>query len=362
VAQFIDLRYKSKVESDPLNKRFKDITGPCVLYGFRFQKGTAAFKVSLIKSGYDVSAAISPSGAKVEEDADLIDALTIDPNPDPAVTRIDSIYMIYEYGTHTAVATYIVVPGNAGTGNAAPNPNPLTHTLLGYINVMPNSVDLKDPDSFNPLAYGLNQLEVSGPSFFHGPVVFDKPVTFSDGTVGGGTPGGTGSARVVRLPVAMVATTGQKQVTLPQKYTVGSNAIFFFVDWVPQSPDVYFEVNNTTIEFHDAFKGGELLWAYWFQDLNLYTLPPHDHNDLYYQKSEIDQRRMRYFQDTMNGPTGRTLTHNLGNQNYVIAAITPTSRTTDVGQISVERRDNDMIVYNSGGYRGSFDLTYFVKT
>jgi hypothetical protein len=370
VTQSIDIRFRDKVESNPVNTRFRDISGPCVLSGFRLIKGTTAFAISLSKDGFANSIAISPSGSRVSEDADLINILTVAPNTDTSITRVDSIYLVYVYGTNESVANYIVVPGQAGTSVPGVNPNPLTSLLLGYIHVPPNSVDLVFAECFDPIPYGFSLLEVAGPAKFHGTAVFDKPVTFSglvtfeDGTTAnGGTGGSAGSSAVARMANPIAATLGQTQVMLPSKYTPNTNSIFVFVDWVLQSPNIYLELNETTISFYEPLKGGEQIYAYWFQQLTLYEVAPHNHDDRYYTKAQEDAKAIHYFEDYMAGITGRTLTHNIGNAaNYVILGIVPTTRSTDVGNISVDQRANDIIVYNTGSYVGPFTLSYIMKT
>jgi hypothetical protein len=371
VTQNIDMRFRDKVESNPVNIRFRDISGPCVLTGFRSIKGTAAFAITLSKDGFSHSVAISPSGSRVSEDTDLVNIVSVAPNTDVSVSRVDSIYLVYVYGTHEAVASYIVVPGQAGTSVPGANPNPLTHLLLGYIHVPPNSVDLVFNECFEPVKYGFSKLNVAGESRFYETVVFDKPVTFNglvtfeDGTSSGGGSGGGGgpSSAIARMQNPIIAAVGQTQFNLPSKYTPGTNSLFVFVDWVLQSPDIYLELNDTTISFYEALKGGEKVWAFWFQSLTLYQVAPHNHDDLYYTKQQIDTKSIHYFQDFMAGITGRILVHDIGNAaGYVILGITPTTRSTDVGDISVDKRANDIIVYNTGSYTGAFELSYILKT
>jgi hypothetical protein len=369
VTQTIDVRYRDKVESSPLNTRFSDITGPCVLAGFRFVKGPSAFTVNLSRDGFLNSIAITPSGARVMESTDLISAITVTANPDAVNARKDGIYLLYIYGTNEAVATYVVVPGQQGTTTPNPNPNPLTYLLLGYINVPPNNVDLVFPECFAHIPYGFAKLDVSGPAHYHGPAVFDQPVifnalvTFENGSTDGGSGGGGGTpTALVRLPYPMIATIGQTSFTLPSAYTPATNSLFVFVDWVLQSPDMYLEQNATTFVFYDALKGGEAVYAFWFKNLTVYEVAPHNHDDRYYTKTQEDAKAVRYFQDNMAGPTGRTLTHNLGTLNYVILGIVPTTRSLAVGDISVDKNINTIVVYNAGSYTGAFDLSYIVKT
>lgn len=367
MTQKVDMGYKDKVESSPVNTRLRDIVGgACVLRGFRLQKGSAPFTVSLVRDNFVDSAAITPSGTRVTEDADLTNVLTINFNADPANVRIDSIYMVYSYGAQNATASYTVVEGVAGSGAAAPNPNLTTHTLLGYVTVPANNVDLTSGSCVS-VPYGLAGLEVAGESKFHGDATFDKPVTFSstvtfsDGTTGGG--GGTGStgnaSQMDRLSSPIMAAPGQKTFTLTSSYVPNTKTLFVFVDWVPQPPTMFAEDSTTTFSFYDGLKGGEKVWAFWIQDINLYTMVPHNHDDRYYTKQEIADRGPKFFSSTFNGTVGQVLTHSLGTTDYYIASVVPTTFTTDVGNISTAKDVNTITVYNTGSYRGTFDLVYF---
>lgn len=367
MTQKVDMGFKDKVESAPVNTRLLDIAGgSCVLRGFRLVKGDAPFTVTLSRGNFTTSAAITPSGARVTEDTDLTNVLSVSFNSDPSQIRIDSIYLVYTYGTENATASYAVVEGIVGSNAPAPNPNVLTHTLLGYVNVPPNSVDLLT-SSFTSVPYGFAKLDVAGESNFHGPAIFEEPVTFldtatfSDGSTGGsGGAGATGEASMMdRLANPIIATPGMTDVTLPSEYTPATKTLFVFVDWVLQPPTVYLEVDSTHFRFYDALKGGEKVWAFWIQNINLFTMVPHDHDDRYYTKQEIADRGMKVFQSTFNGTDGRVLTHNLGTLGYVVCPPTPTTLTTNVGDISVTKDLNEIRVYNSGTYRGTFDLVYF---
>jgi hypothetical protein len=371
VTQNIDMRFRDKVESSPINTRFRDVTGACVLTGFRFIKGSSAFTVTLSKDGYAYSAAIAAGGSRISEDTDLINVVTVTPNTDPTIARADSIYLVYVYGTNEAVASYIVVPGITGSSVPAANPNPLTHLLLGYIHVPPNSIDLVFAECFDHIPYGFSKLQVAGPSYFHETAVFDKPVTFNslvtfeDGTsTGGGSGGGGGTpAAIARLPFPFIATVGQTEVTLPSKYTLGTNSLFVYVDWVLQSPEIYFELNDTKFVFYEALKGGESIWAFWFQQLTLYEVAPHNHDDRYYTRTQMDEKAIHYYSDFMAGVTGRIVVHNFGGAaNYVVISVIPTTRALDVGAVSVEKRADDIIVYNTGTYTGAFEVTLLPKT
>jgi hypothetical protein len=45
----------------------------------------------------------------------------------------------------------------------------------------------------------------------------------------------------------------------------------------------------------------------------------------------------------------------------VITSIVPTDKAADVGDLSVEKQADQMIVYNTGTYRGKFDISFYMK-
>lgn len=362
MAQIIDIKYQEKAQSKPLNKRFVDITGPSVLNGFRIQKGTTDFTIGFLRGGYNSSVAITPSGARVEETTDLLDRVTV--NPNMAVSgspRVDSVFLKYVYGTTTAEAEYVVVEGGSVP---PPNPNVNTHLLLGYVYVHPNAQPIRNGDIIS-VPYGFNRLEVAGQSFFHGTAEFDGKVVFKgevDFLGGGGSGGGTGSPSFVEhLPIPFVASSGQTEFTLPSPYTMGTQTLFVYVNGELAPPSTWQEVSNTKFRFYEPFKGGEKIGAFWYKSISLYTPASHNHDDLYYRKYEIAQRAVRYATDFFAGSNGRSISHFLGDLNYHVISVIPVEKTNNVGEISVEKRDMEIIVYNSGSYRGKFDLSYIVK-
>lgn len=366
MAQKIDIAYRDKAKSEPLNTRFRDITGPSVLRGFRLQLGSGNYTVTLSRAEYLSSVAIAPSGVKVEESTDLHDIVSVDPNTNTSGSpRIDSLYLVYQFGPNSGAATYVVIKGS---DVAAPNPNPNTHLLLGYITVRPNSYPLQSAD-LQSTPYGFSQLNVSGKSNFSGTATFEKgvtfkgPVTFMDGTSGGsGGGGGGGSAFIKRLPSPIISSAGQQTFTLPFEYSMNANALFVFVDGDQIDPSKYQEVSTKEFRFHDPLPAGKSVWVFAYSGINLYRAGEHNHDELYYRKWEIANKSVRYVTDYFNGSSGRTIKHYLGHQNYVIMSITPVQKTADVGIISAERRDDEIIVYNTGTYKGKFDLTYMLET
>lgn len=361
MAQNIDIRYQEKAKSEPINKRFADITGPSVLQGYRLQKGNSDFTVSLLRGGFNNSIAITPSGAKVTETVDLIDKVTIIANGlAGGLPRVDSIFLRYQFGTNEAVADYIVIPGS---NTPVSNPNVQTHLLLGYVYVYPNDAPLKAGD-FVSIPYGFNNLEIAGKSLFHGEAEFDKKVTFRGAVEflgGGGTSGESNDTFIERLASPIVATEGQVEFTLPSSYTMFTQTLYVYKNGKLMPPSEWRETTNLKFSFYDPLVAGDEVWAMWYRGISIYTPAEHDHDDLYYRKYEIASRSIRYATDFFAGSSGRTVSHYLGNKNYVVVSVIPIEKSNSVGEITVEKRENEIIVYNSGSYRGQFDLTYMVK-
>lgn len=362
MAQIIDIKYQEKAKSQPLNRRFLDITGPAVLAGFRLQKGNTDFTISLMRGGYTSSVGITPSGARIEETSDLLDRVTVRPNDlASGLARVDSVYLRYIYGTLEAVADFVVIEGS---NVPAPNPNNKTHLLLGHIHVQINNAPIREQD-ITSVPYGFNKLEVAGSSTFHGPSTFEGKVKFlgdvefPDG-VGPGSGGGS-SSLIESLPMPIVATEGQTDFTLPFSYTMGTRTLFVYVNGDLIPPSEWSEVNNKTFRFYAPLTAGAKVWAWWYRGLNLYTPNDHNHDDLYYRKFEIAQRAVRHATDYFSGPNGRSIMHYLGTKEYVVVSVVPTEKTNAVGDISIEKRNDEIVVYNSGSYRGTFDITYMIK-
>ena len=364
MTQYIDLEFRERATSAPLNKRFRDITGPTVLSGYRLALGSSDFSVSLVRGEYSSSIAISPSGARIEEDDDILDAVLIEPNDlNEGNPRTDSIYLVYQFGTENAVASYQVVPGRGGEATPAENPNPNTHLLLGYVNVPPMGAAPKQSD-LESVRLGIHTLEVANSSTFHGPasfedeVVFHAPVKFLDRTTGADDPN---ASFVEKLSYPIIAKPGQQEFTLPTPYTPKTNSLQVYLDWLPQPISEYDESSSTTFKFHDPLKGGEKVWAIWYRNISFYRPEQHNHDQLYYRKNEVNNRSLHHIEDYFGGPDGRVLKHYLGTTNYVVIPPVPTDKAADIGEISVEKRPNEIIVFNSGTYRGKFDLAFYVK-
>ena len=55
---------------------------------------------------------------------------------------------------------------------------------------------------------------------------------------------------------------------------------------------------------------------------------------------------------TFAGTRGQTVTHNLGNTNYVVNVSATADTGGDMGDVYISRAANAFTVYNTGGYRG----------
>ena len=364
MAQYIDTRYRARATSDALNKRFGNITGPSVLQGFRIFKGSIDFTISLMSGGYKSNVAITPSGAQVEETNDLINVLQVAPNGSGSgEPRIDSVYLVFEYGVEDKQASYKIIQGTPG--NSAENPNKKTHLLLGYVYVYPNNQTLRDVDIIS-VPLGFSHLNVSGYSTFSGEASFEEDVTFKGNVTfeqGGGSGGSSGPSTLVeRMASPVIATEGQTDINLTGDYTPGTKTLFVYRNGKLQPPNRFQEVNARLFRFYDALHEGEEVWAFWYKGLNVYKVPSHNHDSLYFRKQDVIEKLPRFTTDFFAGENGRVITHNLGHTDYIILGITPIERTSDVGEITVEKQENKIIVYNSGTYRGKFDMSYLPKT
>lgn len=364
MTQHIDIEYRERATSTAINKRFRDFTGPTVLSGYRMKLGSEDFSISLTTGAFRSSIAITPSGARVEEDADVPDAVLVEPNDlNEGNPRVDSIYLVYQFGTENTPASYAVVPGTGGNPSPSPNPNPNTHLLLGYVNVPPLGKPPREAD-LQPVNMGIHSLEVANSATFYGhamfkdEVTFEKPVRFLDGTTGAEDPN---SSFIEKLPYPIIASPGQQEFNLPSPYTVATNSLRVYKDWVVQPPSAYHEASSTSFKFHDPLDGGEKVWAEWYRNISFYTPQRHDHDNLYYRKNEVNNRSLHHSEDYFAGQDGRVVSHYLGTTNYVVIPPVPTDKTADVGEISVEKRKDEIIVYNTGTYRGKFDIAYYVK-
>lgn len=367
MAQNIDFLFNEELRSREANRRLHDITGSCVLKGFELEKGSTDFTVSLTRQGNVRSVAITPSGAKVEEDTDLLDVVAIDPNTnETGLPRIDNIYLVYLHGQRDARATYQVVKGE--NNNVAPqNPNVNTHLLIGWVRVYPGMVPLSGSEIYS-VEKGIAKQEVAGNAYFHGPAEFDQPVIFKsnvmfqDGTEGGGNWGGASqNIYYDTLPTAIIAYEGQENFTLPTTYPLGKNALFVYVDGLLIEKSKVIEVSETTFHLTDPLKAGQKVNAFWYHNLATFTPLVHNHDERYYQKHEIMNRSVHTLQDYFNGQIGRTVVHNLNHTSYDVIAVTPMEKTSSLGTVSVEVGANDIKVYNDGTYRGKFVVSYQVR-
>lgn len=366
MTQRVDFQFGELLRSSETNQRFGDITGPGILHGFKLMKGTSSFSLTLSRNGFNESVAFTPTGAKVAENTDLIDVLTLEANTaSSGLPRIDNVYLVYQPGTATAQANYVVVKGE--NNNVQPqNPNIRTHLLLGSVQVFPNNEPVA-ANMISTVSPGFAKLEVAGTAFFHGEAEFDKPVvfrqgvTFMDGTSGGGGGGSTASTYYDVLPAPIITTEGQTDFTLPSSYSVGKNALFVYLDGslVPRSKVI--ETSDTTFRLTHGSKDKQSLDAYWYKSLSTFTPQSHNHDADYYKKFEVANRLPKAITDYFNGTNGRSIVHNLGHQNYDVVSIIPLGKTFSIGSISVEKGDNDFKVYNQGAVGDKFVATYIVR-
>jgi len=59
-------------------------------------------------------------------------------------------------------------------------------------------------------------------------------------------------------------------------------------------------------------------------------------------------------ENTFNGTSGRTITHSLGHTNYIVNVVPIQSTGGDLGDVYISRAANSFVVYNTGGFAGSF--------
>lgn len=356
MVQLLDIRYQDEVESKPLNHRFLDISKPSVFRGFRLTKGTGPFDVTLSRATKHNSAAVTPSGVKVTETDDVIDAVTVAPNPANEY-RTDCVFLKYEYGRYDAVASYVVAQG---IGTAEPvNPNPATHLLLGWVSVPPRNAPLTN-ESFRDVPKGVKIPEMIGDTIFDG----DFTIT-GDITIGGEVIGSLGQdiqgTFIEKMPRPVIVEAGQEEFETHKPYIMNSNSLFVYINDRLTMPSEILEMGPKTFRFVTPPKKGDVVWAYWFLKLELIKVEEHDHDDRYYTKEEIDKRMVIYDRGKFTGMTGTVIQHDFGGLDYSVVGIVPTQKADNVGFISVAKGDNQINVYNSGSYRGTFDIAYILN-
>jgi hypothetical protein len=162
----ISFPYKADLVSRDFNHRFADFFGGSIMKGFRFGVSDKSGYVSLIK-GTDEKNLLVTHGGIMIEDEDKMNEIYIHPNDHATNDRIDSIYAVHIHGND--VVSYIVVSGNAETGEAAPVKPEETHTLLGYV-FAPSTNRMLLEEHLKPLNNGLKELKVEGNATIHGDV------------------------------------------------------------------------------------------------------------------------------------------------------------------------------------------------
>lgn len=349
------IKYQDEVRSRPLNKRFLDYSKASVLRGFDLRKGKGNFSLSLVRGLSLESAAVSPSGVKITEYIDLNDVLQITPNPD-GVERVDAVYLKYEYGRKENVGEYVVVEG---VDFKKPlNPNPATHLLLGWVFVPPNKRALSE-NSFQSVPKGVKIPELIGDTIFTGDLKVDGNVIIT-GDLDSNIKDEAGVI-IERLPRPILAKKGQRDFETHKPYMMNKNTLFVYVNDHLLMPEEIMEVTPTTFKINKTLNEGDRVWAYWFVRIKLIRYEEHDHDDRYYTKEEVDRRMVIYDKGKFKGMSGEVITHNLNGMDYSVVGVVPTEKTTSVGDISVAKADDHIYVYNSGSYRGSFDISYILN-
>jgi hypothetical protein len=124
---------------------------------------------------------------------------------------------------------------------------------------------------------------------------------------------------------------------------------------------VYDENSSTTFRFLDPLKGGEKIWFEWARNISLYKPEDHNHDTLYYRKNEVNNRSLHYSTDFFAGPIGRVINHYFGTLDYIVLPPVTTDKAADVGEVTVQKQEDSIVVYNTGTYRGKFDISYYLK-
>ena len=156
--------YKGSLSSSAFNKRFADILGGSVLSGFYFGLGTRPNAISLLMGRDASSLLVTEAGVRIEEINDVINAVEVEPNNSADSVRTDAIYAVYEHGPGNTDVTYELLAGDA-EGNPPSEPDPVTHTLLGYIQVPTGGRELAI-DAFFPVEKGLKLRDISNTPMF----------------------------------------------------------------------------------------------------------------------------------------------------------------------------------------------------
>lgn len=356
MTQRINIRYQDEVKSRPINERFLDISKPSVLKGYNLKKGTGPFDITLSKGFHHLSSCVTPSGAKVSETEDLINILKVRPNKEDK-PRKDAVYIKYEYGRFDAVATYLVVEGT--TDSDPINPNPSTHLLLGWIEVPPRQAPLNQ-NSFRNVPKGIKIPELIGDTVFEGDIHF-KGNVIVDGELDSSFGQDIQGTFIEKLPRVIRAEEGQTLIEVHKPYIMNSNSLFVYVNDILIMPNDILEMTPTTFRFSYPLKKGDRVWAFWFLKLQLIKTEEHDHDDRYYTKEELDKRFVIYDKGNFKGMKGEIIEHALEGLDYSVIGVIPTERATNIGDISVAKADDHIYVYNTGSYRGSFDIAYILN-
>jgi hypothetical protein len=166
-------RYKNALSSSDFNRRFADVLGKSIMQGFYLEKGTGDFDVTITSGSDSSNLLITRTGARIEDQNILINALEVEPNA-TGIIRIDTVYAKYIHGDRDAIVEYVVAKGTP-EGEAAFAESADTHTLIGYVNVPTESATLESATFTHPTR-GIHLKDVANPVTFKEPATFSKNI------------------------------------------------------------------------------------------------------------------------------------------------------------------------------------------
>lgn len=352
MVQNIDIKYQDEVRSKPINQRFLDITSPGIIKGYDLELGTNPFMISLTRGIYNESSAITPSGVKVSETENLIDVLQIRPN-DTTEYRQDAVFLKYVFGRYENVAEYVVVEG---IGTRTPiNPNTGTHLLLGSVRVPPNRAAITQASLIQEKK-GVRIPRLAGPSNFEGDMIINGNLTVV-GDLNSVIGGDIQATFIEKMPNIINVERNQTTFRTHKPYIMMSNSLFVYVNSRLLHPDEVVEIDPQNFGIVSPLKEGDKVWAFWFLKMQFIKTEAHDHDDLYYRKHEIDRMTVKSFKGKFNGNTGTVVPHTLGTDNYSVVGVVATTKNSNLGIVSVVKQNDSVTVFNTGEYRGDFDIS-----
>lgn len=132
----ISIEYGSLLKAADLNERFGDLFSTSILNGFRLHKGTSQFALSITRDNNNPSIMLTMDGVRLEETADLIDILTVQPNTN-ALDRYDVVYAVYLNETDNQTFSFLLTPGIPGQGPDYVTGQPMV-IPIGHVRVRQN--------------------------------------------------------------------------------------------------------------------------------------------------------------------------------------------------------------------------------